>query len=66
MLLLVNNVVQKMRTRVTNNISLYNYKLTNVYFINYLYLVSFKFLTLQKYFLKMKINFEIKKVLSIS
>ena len=35
MLLLVNNVVQKMRRRVTNTISLY--ELTNVFFIFYLF-----------------------------
>ena len=34
-MLLVNNVVQKMRTRVTNMISLY--KLTNVFFVIYLF-----------------------------
>ena len=35
MLLLVNNVIQNMRTRVTNTISLY--KLTNIFLIIYLF-----------------------------
>ena len=44
MLLLVNNVVQKGRTRVTNTISLYK--------LFFLLFICFKFLTFQKYFIK--------------